>query len=283
MDDRPVLLVIVGALGDWAVRRVIIHARDFANRQAYAVDLLFVDVLSRSDILGEVARRLVQLAAEVLDHATIVVPVSPGEGDGPAVLTARPYFRPLLWDHDLNERTTLTKGVRLPDPPDMRAGDGAEDAMKKFIDDFFAKFVKEPTKQELEEVTANPKTGTSDPKAQEALLEAAKNLIAQRKKETLAQFQEIVGFLGGSITGEDGESVPRYWQSIDDGDAHVLEGLGTWFAEDLEKFCESYGRVIVYGATPPQVYPQILRTWASFAYRIAFEKPIDSVLGERRT
>jgi hypothetical protein len=256
MVGRPVLLVIVGALGDWGLRRVIKHAQAFTD--AAGVKLVLVDIRPREDIAKWVARRIIEQAAEGLDY--VVIPVDDPSGMEVAV------FLQLLWDPAAGARTSLTKDVRLPDPTNLQY-QGTE---RGAIEEFFDQFVSAPTMVGLQSMGLLQSLSAD-------VHQRAKAFVDRKKTEALQQFDSIMEFLTGRID-LNGQSIPRYWHSSQGGQLYALDGLAHWTTGNLNSLCDSY-RVHVYAATPPHVYPEVLNVWSLCAHRIGFEKPIDGLLG----
>jgi hypothetical protein len=95
-------------------------------------------------------------------------------------------------------------------------------------------------------------------------------------------------WLQGSIE-LDGIRIHRYWLSEAGPEGTILwrcrdDRVGNSTPERvddemLSSLSDNY-RIVVYVATPPDVYPGVLRVWSRYAERIALEKPVAGLVEE---
>ena len=305
----PVLLVIVGGLGDWCIRRVLQHAMEFETQQAGNVFVVVVDLFPREGECSDfddwinvidrwLVRRLIEQAAEDLD-----APLR--EKSGRAV-------KGIAWG--FTER--LARDPELPDPT-RGATPNADEAIEEFVSKLGPVFkgayeqdrgaLKDEAERRLSEYLAALESGADAAR----LMKLSARWGFERRFESFAEFKAAIieHFVGQVIKQaektrrrlEDDRrrirewlresialprlDVHRYWRFNTERErleyyaSRPAEGAGTAEADDemLRALAEGY-RIIVYVATPPEQYPRILKHWSPYAERIALEKPIAGLL-----
>jgi hypothetical protein len=306
----PVLLVVLGGLGDWCIRRVLQHASEFEKTSNGRVVTLVIDVhpLGADEDTYEqwmdtadrwIVRRLIEQTAEDVDQ-----PLRDAAGNA-------------LKDPDWGFTERLTVDPMLPDPTAPGAG-GPDEAIAAFVDLLGPVFKAAYEADEV--VLASRVESLMNPYLDD--IEAVLNVNPETTLEELRRrwpirenertFHEIraaiISFLVGEVSAqaeksrekviEDrtrlrtylGEGVSlgsdrlyRYWRSELGGNKifHCLtNGAKLPVGEAMLARLAVEHRIIVYAATPPNTYPNLLQQWSPYAERIAFEKPIAGLLDQ---
>ncbi len=306
----PVLLVIIGGVGDWCVRRVLAHALKFESLGAGHRHVAVVDVHPRylvddqdnfaawiAEVDRWIVRRLIEQSAEELDQ-----PLRDESGRA---------TKGIDWGFAEN----LARNPSLPDPTEL-GGPNPDAAVDQFVrragPAFEAAYRRDVQKlnieiesrlsgyfTSLEELLAGDPVKLSDwargrglgeVRGWDALRGAltdvfARQVTALSQKAQIrfeSERQSLLAWLQQPVFEEMGAL--RYWRA-DSGDGaiifHCRNSDGSTKRsldhETLQSIAEKY-RIIVYSATPPPAYVEVLKFWSSYAERIAFEKPIAGLI-----
>jgi glucose-6-phosphate 1-dehydrogenase len=306
----PVLLVVLGGLGDWCIRRVLQHALEFEKASSDKVVTIIVDVhpigINSDDDTYEqwmdaadrwIVRRLIEQTAEEADQ-----PLRDAVGDA-------------LKDLDWGFTERLAKNPMLPDPT-TPGGDTANNAIAAFIDllgEIFQSAYEgddarlnslvesrmkttlnrvekawnqnaEQTLQKLDRQWRVRQKATAFDDVRADMIAFVKKQIrdlAEKSREKIDEVRNRLKAYLEETVSLGGTQMYRYWRSDTDTDNtfHCLDnGDRLPVAEAMLDLLAREYRIIVYAATPPNTYPKLLQQWSPYAERIAFEKPIAGLL-----
>jgi|GEM_PF-2061979 len=249
----PVLLVIIGGLGDWCIRRVLKHARLFEAESKIPIKVVVLDVQPREDIDKWIVRRLIEQSAEDAD-----APLRDEDGR---------LVKRIDWDFT----GRLATNPALPDPT-APGGSGPDRAIEQFIEGLGPVFraAYDGDRGTLESEVRSRISGYLEGIGEEQAAARVKHFVTQieqRAKKVKERFsterESLREWLLGATSLEGYGEIPRYCPEADD--------------ETLRALAGEY-RIIVYVATPPDKYPKLLQRWSAYAERIALEKPVAGLL-----
>jgi hypothetical protein len=312
LHDNPrakmdVLLVIVGGLGDWCVRRTLKHAISFERQSLGKVKVIVVDVHPSGpdkakddyeswlqDVDRWVVRRLIEQSSEEVDQ-----PLKDGAGSA-------------LKGVHFEFMGHLAVDPNLPDPTKL-GGPDANAAIKAFIKGLGPVFeaayngdravlqreVKAMMSDYIKRIGKNLNTSEIASWVSLWRLDQSIKTTSQIRNALIRAIVKQLIRLGENVRGRlvddrrilnewlqqtvfDSEpKIYRYWRyDLDDKKLYQYSSQNDriWMSDNvLRQLTESY-RIIVYVATPPEEYPGVLKQWSAYAERIALEKPIAGLL-----
>ena len=308
--QMPVLLVVLGGLGDWCIRRVLQHAQEFEQESAGKVVTLIVDVhpigIEPDDDTHAhwmeaadrwIVRRLIEQTAEEVDQ-----PLRDGAGDalkGPDWgFTERLAINPLLPDPSALDGgepdDAITAFIDLLGPIFKAAYEGEETRLSSLVEyeiDPYLEDISEQLDQNREETLeeirrrwpVRAEASAFDDIRFEIIKFLRKQICdhAEKSRERINADRTLLKAYLGETVIVGGTEMHRYWRSDPDSNkpSHCLaNGDRLPVAEAMLAHLAREYRIIVYAATPPNTYPQLLQQWSPYAERIAFEKPIAGLL-----
>lgn len=310
--DLPVLLVILGGLGDWCIRRVLEHAREFEQKSEGTVATLIIDVhpfgiASDQDSYEQwmdsaqrwIVRRLIEQTAEEVDQ-----PLRDAAGDALKNpnwgFTHRLPVNPMLPDPSApgsaDPDIAIKDFVALLGPVFQAAYEGDDATLAQLVEARMEGYL-----EEIEEsLTRNP---------EKTVQKLARHWPLKRTEDSFNDIRlKVSGFVADEVreragtsrrrinegrTGlmtylretvdVGGTSMHRYLRSDPNANNlfHCLANGDRLPVEEamLVRLAQEY-RIIVYAATPPNTYSHLLQQWSPYAERIAFEKPIAGLLDQ---
>lgn len=279
LPESKALLVIVGALGDWCIRRVLRDAggclMEHGGHHGILANIVLVDKHDATEVEKSIALRLIQQTAELMDSPTVL-------SDDP-----KSGYRLLCDPESGGEPRGLSDGIVLPDPRQLRYR-GAESPASAAIDDFCDRYVDKSGLEKacaaVSEIRENPTEPMRQLKKKASFKDDLEKDFERLRKWALEPVELTFRTGGTSKKGDPGRTrlVGRYWKTIGEDDpcfevSQVHAALPVITVEDVKMLAQNY-RIIVYVATPPQAYPLVIHQWAPYAERIALEKPISGLM-----
>jgi len=308
--NMNVLLVIIGGLGDWCIRRVLKHAIEFEKKSDHKVTVVVIDVhpLKVSWLRDSfdkwmdavdrwIVRRLIEQTAEDVDQ-----PLRDAAGNA-------------IKEPDWGFTGRLATNPKLPDPTES-GGPDPDAAVTDFTRSLGSVFqgAYDKNREALLKEVATRLAPYLAKTEEEFLSRPARTLSELAKRwdfsESVSTFPEIsaeiLRFVSDQVmrvtrnarqrltadrtsikewlreaTVLAERKVHRYWRSdpaknklfqcsIDGDKVEVDDAM-------LRRLASEY-RIIVYAATPPDAYARVLKQWSAYAERIALEKPIAGLL-----
>ena len=313
----PVLLVILGGLGDWCIRRVLQHAQEFERESNGTVATLVIDIhplgiASDQDSYEQwmdsaqrwIVRRLIEQTAEEVDQ-----PIRDAAGDALKNpnwgFTHRLPVDPMLPDPSVpgsaDPDRAISDFVALLGPVFQAAYQGddttlaqlVEARMEGYLDEIEESLSRNPdkTREKLARHWPLKRTEESFNDIRLKVVDYVADEVRERAGTSRRRINDdragLMAYLRETVD-VGGTSVRRYLRSdpyAKDPDVinlfHCLANGDRLPVEEalLVRLAQEY-RIIVYAATPPNTYPQLLRQWSPYAERIAFEKPIAGLLDQ---
>lgn len=286
------ILVIIGGLGDWCIRRVLADAikleeewnaqaefdaetpidpKKMPDKRPSYLRIFVVDLQERSSIESWIVRRLIEQSAEELDQPSSSQQDSLATGKG---LDPSLVINPQL--PDPTDSTSPTFGK--PELAVVELGERLTRFYKTVWDDLSVDSTGREGRKKLKAAlrTKFP-DGTRD--QIDNTVEQVAGCIEKVWQRLSVQRNTLRDWLCKDVDLADDVKCPRYWQSVESGETLLMD-LGPDMECPLDVLMHTFGasRIITYAAVPPDAYDNILRHWSPHVERIAVEKPVAGLL-----